>query len=354
MDFAASELDLIIQAYQELYPEEELSRCFFFFDEIQNIKGWERFVRRIYDTVSRHIFITGSNARMLGTEISTSLRGRSISYEILPLSFREFLRFKGISYEQYLPESRAKANHAFQEYMEFGGFPELVFTKEEELKYRILQEYFHVMLFRDLVEHYGIKNITALKYFLKRLFSNATKPLSINRIFNDLKSANLKIGKNSLYAYLDYAESVYLARTIKKYSFKLPAREFGERKVYVIDNGLLNALVFRFTGDRGKALEQIVFWELYRRGRRIFFMKNSFECDFIIHSGKGAKSAIQVCLDPGDPSTRKREIKGLIAACRKLGLEKGTIVSLDDREELEAGEVLISVVPIVDFLMSGS
>lgn len=351
LDLEAKDLDIIIQAYRELYPEQEISKCTFFFDEIQNITGWEKFIRRIYDTVSRHIYLTGSNAKMLSSEIATSLRGRSISFTILPLSFKEYLRFKKITYDPYIPEVQAQVYNALDTYIEGGGFPELVHLRDEGVRNKILQEYYQVMLFRDLVEHYQIKNIIALKYFLKRLFSSTTKELSVNRIFNDLKSANIKIGKNTLYSFLDFTESIFLTNTLHKFSSKLPVREFGERKIYVVDTGLLNALVYKFTEDRGKAVEQIVYWELKRRFDQILFIKNGFECDFVTMSASGhARNLIQVCIDLSDPLTRKREIKGLLAACKKLDLNKGTIISYDEQEEFTTDGVHISVNPLVRFL----
>ncbi len=351
LDLSVHELDLIIQAYRELYPEQDLSECTFFFDEIQNVTGWEKFIRRVYDTLSPHIFLTGSNAKMLSSEISTSLRGRSISYEIFPLSFKEYLRFNNISYDRYIPEIQAQIYNALDDYMEYGGFPELVNIQDKEIKFKILQEYYQVMLFRDLIDHYAIKNIVALKYFLKRLMASATKEISVNRIFNDLKSADIRIGKNSLYLFLDYAESIFLIRTLPKLSFKLPVREFGERKLYVIDTGLLNSLIYRFTADRGKAVENIVYWELQRRQEHIFFIKNGFECDFVSMSTDGsAYNAIQVCMDLHDSLTRKREIKGLISACRKLHLNRGTIISFDERDEITEQGINIKVIPLPQFL----
>lgn len=351
LDLAARELDLIIQAFRELYPEQHIADCTFCFDEIQNVPGWEQFIRRIYDTLSHRIFLTGSNAKMLSSEIATSLRGRSISYEVFPLSFKEYLKFKKIPYDRYVPEIQARAYSAFEDFMEYGGFPELVAIEDKEVANRILQEYYQVMLFRDLVEHYKITNIVALKYFLKKLLASTTKEVSVNRIFNDLKSANIKIGKNSLYAFLDYAESIFLVKTLPKYSHKLPIREFGERKIFVIDTGLLNALIYRFTADKGKALEQIVFWELQRRGNTILFLKNGFECDFITMSADGSiRQAIQVCLDINDQRTRKREIRGLVTACKKLGLSHGIIISLDDQEQITVDTIAITVLPVVQFL----
>jgi len=351
LGLVAGEADLILQAYRELYPTHDMASCYFFFDEIQNLPGWEGFLRRLYDTVSRHIFLTGSNARMLSSEISTSLRGRSISYEVFPLSFREYLNFKRIPVDFYVPEKKAAIYNALESYLEFGGFPELVSIDDENVRYRILQEYFNVMLFRDLVERYEIKNLIALKFFIKRLFSSATKQVSINRIYNDLKSAGIRIGKNSLYGFLEQAEAIFLVQTLKKHSQKVSIQEFGERKIFIIDNGLLNSVVFKFSDNRGKAMEQVVFWELRRRGGEVFFLKNGYECDFVTVSRAGdVTDIIQVCSDLSDPHTLLREKKGISMACKQSGVFHGTIITYDRQDRIEEDGITIDLVPFPSFL----
>lgn len=343
--------DLILQAYRELYPDMDMSKCYFFFDEIQNLAGWEFFIRRLYDSVSQHIFLTGSNAKLLSSEISTSLRGRSISYEVFPLSFKEYLDFRAISIDFFVPEIKAAVYNALESYLEAGGFPELVSVSDQDVRFRILQEYFDVMILRDLVERYNINNVTALKFFIKRLFSSATKQVSIHRIYNDLKSAGIKIGKNSLYDFLGYVESIFLAQTLKKYSTKLSVQEFGERKIYMIDNGLSNAVVYKFSADRGKAMEQVIFWELRRRGERFYFLKNGYECDYITTSRSGEViDAIQVCEDISNPQTLSRELKGIVKACKQTGLEHGMIITYDQKGEIEKDGIIISMIPLPEFL----
>lgn len=350
LDLNIEDLDLILQAYRELYPQKNLSNCYFFFDEIQNVIGWEKFVRRIYDSVSRHIFITGSNAKLLSSEISTSLRGRSISYEVFPLSFVEFLNFHKISFDFHSSQQRGLIYNTLEHFLRSGGFPELAFEQNDDIRNRILQEYFDVMLFRDLVERYEIKNIVALKFFLKRLFASATKQISVNRIFNDLKSAGIKIGKNSLYEYLERAEAIFLVQTLKKYSRKLSTREFGEQKIYTIDNGLLNSVVYNFSADTGKIMEQAVFLELRRRGTDLFYLKNGFECDFAICTHDAISNVLQVCYDLDDAVTRKREIKGLVSACRMFDLPRGTIVSWDEETVINIDGRTIEIIPLPRFL----
>ncbi len=353
LELIDGEADLILQSYRELYPNHNLTSCYFFFDEIQNLPGWEKFVRRLYDTVSRYIFLTGSNAKLLSSEISTSLHGRSISFEVFPLSFREYLSFNDIPIDFYLPDIKGNIYNALEIYLEFGGFPELGTIADPNIKYRILQEYFDVMLFRDLVEHYNINNLISLKFFLKRVFGCATKQISINRIYNDLKSTGIKIGKNSLYEFLEQAESIFLLQTLKKYSPKLSVQEFGERKIFIIDNGLLNSVVFKFSADRGKAMEQVVFWELRRRGKSLFFLKNGYECDFAIISKSGEiNEIIQVCSDISDSRTLSREVRGISTACKRLGISQGTIITYDRKDQIKVGDISISLIPLPVFLLA--
>lgn len=344
LDIKVDELDLILQAYRELYPDNDLNSCVFIFDEIQNIYSWERFVRRLYDSVGKNIFITGSNSRFLSREIATSLRGRTLPIEIFPLSFQEYLRFQKANTDLASSQSVANIQNHFLRYLAAGGFPELVHM-DETIRDTVLQEYFNVMLYRDMVERYNISNIALLKYFLRRLFTSATKSISVNAIYNDLKSSGFKIGKNQLYEYLDICRDIYLVFPLNKYSHKDVVRELGERKIYAIDTGLLNAVTFRFTDDFGKALEQLVFLELKRRGKEIYFYKNRSECDFIIKEKEIVTAAIQVTWSMDDTKTRKRELRGIVDACKNFHLKNGTIITSDSKEDTEIDNIHICVLP---------
>jgi predicted AAA+ superfamily ATPase len=345
LDLSLEELDLILQAYSELYPNQRLAECYFFFDEIQNIPGWEKFVRRTYDNITRNIFITGSNSKLLGSEIATSLRGRTLCFEIFPLSFREYLNFKGIDKDVYASRQLAYIRNAQATFLRQGGFPETLFV-EERLHSKLLQEYFNVLLYRDIAERHNVSNLPALKYFLKKLLASSTKQLSINKIYNDLKSGNIKIGKNTLYEFLDYAQNSYLGLILPRFDQSLVARELGEKKIYAIDTGLCNAVEYKFSEDMGKALENSIFLELKKRGRQIFYYRDdSCECDFLIADRGKIIEAIQVCFDLSIPETKKREIRGLKKICSRFGLDKGTIITSDTREEFDTEGVNIEAVP---------
>jgi uncharacterized protein len=350
LELKTEELDLLLQAYQELYPDILLDQCSFFFDEIQNIAGWDKFVRRIYDRGTKNIFLTGSNARFLSSDIATSLRGRTISYEIFPLSFSEYLNFREVTPDLNSTKSIALINHHLADYLKHGGFPELI-GYNDVLRNRVLQEYFNVMIYRDLAERYEIRNLPALKFFLKRIISSATKQVSVNNIYNELKSSGFKIGKNQLYDYLDAAVNVYLALILRKYSSSLVDRELGERKLYVIDTGLLNALDFKFSDDTGKALEQVVFLELKRREQEIYFFKEKSECDFIVKQGFEITEAIQVSASISNAETRTRELRGLMDCCKKFELKQGLIITLDNSNEFEQNGVMVTTMPLYRWLL---
>jgi uncharacterized protein len=349
LELNSDELDLILQAYMELYPSHNLSECYFFFDEIQNIPNWEKFIRRIYDTISKNIFITGSNSKLLSSEIATSLRGRTLSFEVFPLSFKEYLSFKDIEVDFYSSKSLAFIKNAQKSFLKNGSFPETLFL-EEIYANKTLQEYFNVLLYKDLAERYNITNTVALKFFLKRIISSSTKQISINKIFNELKSSGIKIGKNTLYEFLEYVQNIYLALTLQKYDNSLVNKELGEKKIYSIDIGLNNATEFRFSDDIGKSLENAVFLELKRKELDIYYYRTSkSECDFLVSNKNTIVDAIQVTFDMSDENTKNREIKGLIEACKNFNLNNGIIITFDSEDEIIENDIKIKIIPFYKY-----
>ena len=353
LDLKVEELDLILESFRELYPEQLLDECYFFFDEIQNIIGWEKFVRRVYDSISKHIFITGSNSKLLSSEIATSLRGRTLSYEVLPLSFSEYLNFKGVEVDLYASKSLAYIKHEQALFLKDGGFPETLFLEKQYVN-QTLQEYFNVLLYRDLAERYSITNTVALKFFLKRIIASATKQISINKIYNELKSSGIKIGKNSLYDFLEYVENIYLALPLSRYDKSLVNKELGEKKIYSIDIGLNNAIKFKFSDDRGKALENAVFLELKRRKADVYYYRDgSSECDFVVHKDDTIAEAIQVTYEMSEEETRARELKGALQACKKFSLSKAIIITNDEEDAFVHEDIEIKLVPFYKWVHQG-
>ncbi len=352
LNLDTNHFDLILQAYQELYPEEQLKKCYLFFDEIQNIKNWEKFVRRCYDTVTKNIFLTGSNANLLSTEIATALRGRTITFEILPLSFTEYLAFKKINPCKKTSANQALIDRSFHQYLSEGGYPEITLLPDS-LKNKALQEYFDVMTYRDLVERYKFTNLSLIKYFLKRIAASAGSYLSLNKIYNDLRSQGYKLDKNFLYNVNEAAKAVYLSLPVSKFDYSELKRAGSDKKTYFIDNGLLNALTFKFSDDYGKLLENLCYLEFRRRGYQVMYYKGSKECDFILEKNNKLLP-VQVCYNLSDPDTKARELTGLIFCCEKLSLKTGVILSLTGLNKETIKGVKVKFVSAVSFFLNES
>ena len=351
LQLRTEDLDLILQAYRELYPDLDLSQCYFFFDEIQEVDGWEKFIRRLDDSVSRHIYLTGSNARLLSSEIASALRGRCLSIEVFPLSFNEFLRFQQIEPDLISSRGRALMSAQFECYLTRGGFPELVNIESAEIRRKILQDYFDVMMFRDLIERYQESNVPALKYFLKRLLESISSPLSIAKIHNEMKSAGFKVGKNTLHDYMAMSEAVYFSIIATKYDPSIVRQTMAEKKAYLIDNGFLTQLSFRYQQDHGKLLENLIAVSLRRQQPNLQFIKGVQECDFVLPTQAGLMP-IQVAYDLSHPDTREREIKGLVKAAKFLNVTSGIIVTLNEDQTIQYQDLTIRIQPAWQFLIS--
>lgn len=343
-------LNNIIESYQELYPDINLDNCYFLFDEIQNINGWEKFVRRIYEQISKNIFITGSNSKLLSREISTSLRGRSINYEIYPLNFEEYLNFLDIEINLNSTRSISKIINTLEKFLVNGGFPELILL-DSEIKYKVLQEYFNVMIFRDLIERYDITQTAILKYFCKRVISNSSKEFSVNKIYNEIKSQGYKISKDTIYEFQNYVEAIYLAIFIPKYSHSIVKQEFSKKKVYSIDTGLAASIDAFFLKNKGSVLENLVFLELIKAGKKVLYYSNNFECDFLLIENEQVCEAIQVCFDINSDDTKNREEKGLINACKEFKLKRGLILTIDDENKYTVDGITIEIMPVYKYIL---
>jgi uncharacterized protein len=232
-----------------------------------------------------------------------------------------------------------------------GGFPEIV-GRSDELSEEILQEYFNVMLFRDLIERFGVTQTAALKYFCKRIVSSSSGEFSVNKVFNELKSQGYSIGKDTLYDFRDNVEAIYLNRFVPKYSFSVVKSEGSIKKSYIIDQGMGVSLDFKFGQDKGRLLENIVALELLKNGKQIAYWQELVECDFVVTDKDRVIEAIQVSLDISDPETHKREVKGLLACCKALELKEGYILTLNTFDEFERDGIFVHVVPAWSYFLS--
>lgn len=345
----------IIEAYREMFPDMDMASIYAFFDEIQLVEGWEYFVMRLFKHYTKNIFISGSNASMLSSELKSALRGWPLEEETLPLSFCEYCRFKGIATDSWLEQDLARLRNAFLEYNREGGFPEVVLTDGQLLKTRILQGYFDTMLLKDLAEHYKLTNIEVVRYFLKRILANLTKPTSLRAIHNDIRSRGLKVSKDTLYDWAQHACDIFMFRRVQSFSRSLQQSEGSMSKFYCIDNGLRDAVLLPQSDDNGKKLENTVFLELYRRrspADTIYYYQDRHECDFVVQRGTAVDSLYQVTWDMTDESTRQREINGLIEASRATSCRNLFIITADSEEQITADGMTVNVVAAWKWLLN--
>ena len=349
LPMTAAELGQIIETYYRIFPEHRDRTCYFFFDEVQNISGWEVWLRRLVDTERVQIAVTGSSAKLLSREIATALRGRSLSTEMFPFSFREALAHEEIEWSSAPrpgAKKRALLENRLRRYLLNGGFPE-VQTVSDNHRIRILQEYVDVVILRDIVERYQVSNILPLRTLIRHLLATPATLFSVNKFYNDLRSQGLACGKNTLHDYFEYLKDAYLIYPVSIHSRSERTRRVNPRKVYVIDTGLANAFLHRPQSDWGRLLENFVFMELRRKGLAIEYYRtgNGLEVDFIATDHRDTQTLYQASLELRDEQTRNREVRALTTAMQETGIKAATIVSLDTEEQIETEAGVIDVVP---------
>ena len=344
------DLDLILESYYELYPGNVGKKLYIFFDEIQVVPFWNLFLRRIYDQENVEICVTGSSSKLLSREIATQLRGRTLTYFIFPYSFKEFLKAKGVTLERHFEYKplRYEVKKLLQEYIEFGGFPEIV-DKDELLKTKILQEYFDLIFYKDMVERYKIRNFGMVKEMMLYLVNNFSSYFSTNKYYNFLKSQGKKVSKNTLFTYISCMADINFIFLVPKYG--KPKEQFANpKKVYVTDTGLINAVAFKVSMDIGRLYENVVFMELKRMEKEVYYWKNKYECDFIVKEGERIREAIQVCYDLTEEN-KEREIGGITDAMEEFQLKEGLIITGDLEGEEDIAGRKVSYKPLWKWLL---
>ena len=344
-----ADFDDILQAYREMYPTQPLKDVYMFFDEIQLIEGWELFVLRVFKNYCKHIYITGSTAKMLSGEMASALRGWPDEYREYPLSFDEYLDFKDVKANRFTEDGAAVLASEFKHYCKEGGFPQVVLADVATEKIKILQSYFNTMLFRDMIEHYGISaSPSVVRYFLKRVMNNITKPTSVNNIYNELKSQGMRVSKDSLYQWLDYACNIFLLRKVPKYTQSIVKQNLSPAKYYIADFAMRNAILLPQSDDEGKALENIVYMTLERdlgEEDQVFYFNETVECDFVVVKADHVEQLIQVCWQLDD-NNLSREVEGLVAASSYTGCKNCTIVTYNQPRTIDHDGLSIDVVPV--------
>ena len=329
VNFRIEDFEVLHQTLISLYGVQNN----FYFDEVQNIPDWELFVRRMYNKGCK-IYITGSNANLFSEELGTRLTGRYISLHIYPISFAEFS-------QEYMPLERVDFSTKeigmlkkyYSEYLELGGIPAYIRNKDPEY----LHSLYESILYKDIITRYKVGNPEALKKLLFFLASNCGKEVTLSKLLGMINNNGKIIKSNTTISdYCSYIENSFLCFFVNRYDDNLKAQQQAPRKVYFIDHVLAKILGFRISEDRGRTLENIVFIELKRRGHEIFYYSGVKECDFVVREGSHTRQLIQVCLELYDPSTKAREVSGLLEAMDKFSLSEGLIIT----ENEEGGEMI--------------
>jgi len=341
VQFQVKDFQTLLEVFIELFGNQST----FYFDEIQNIEGWERFVRRLYEQ-GKKIYITGSNARLLSKELGTHLTGRYIQLEVYPLSFREIIQHhypEVLSKKAFSTTDVGMILHHFSNYLKNGGIPEYVkFGKTEYLK-----DLLEGILYRDVIVRYGIQDEKALRETVYYLASNIGKEFS----YTNLAKAVGVSSPHTVVNYCDYLEQCYLCFFVNRYSHSLQKQMQSNKKCYMIDPALIRTAGFRVSEDRGRLLENVVFLHLKMQGKEIYFHQEKRECDFVVREGNRIVQVVQVTTSLSDAEVKEREVEGLIEAMRAYHLREGIILTENEQETIKVDGFQISVMPIWKWLL---
>jgi len=323
--------NFVVDDFEKLYSIiEERKYKALFFDEIQIVKGWELFVRQLLDEGFK-VCVTGSNASLLSKELGTKLTGRHLTKELFPFNYKEYLALT----------KQKRTEKTLRKHLEDGGFPEYLQTKDQE----ILQNLFTDILVRDIAVRFGIRDVKSLQNLASFLVSNVSKRVTAPK----LKSLLQIKATSTVLEYLSYLEQAWLFFFIPKYSHSLKAQAVNPKKVYCIDNGLINANSKSFSEDFGRKLENFVFLELRRKGLQIFYFADKSECDFVAFKNNKIVGVWQVCTTV-DEDNLDREVNGAIEALAFFGLKKGKIITLNQKDVVKKDGFEISLVPLLEFI----
>lgn len=346
LPLTSSDLVLLKETFFELNPKLNKNKVWFFLDEIQNVDNWELFVRTCLDE-EINTFISGSSSKLLSKDIATSMRGRTLSYTLLPFSFREYLKTKEINVEKFLSsDKKAEIINLFNKYLFDVGYPEAILYEKE--KDKILSNIFETALYKDVIEREKIRNTKSVLELIKALLTS--KEFSINKFYNYLKSMNVKTSRDALYNYTRYSEDAFVVFLLKK--FDLSYKKAGQTlpKVYFIDNGILTN---NNIDDKGRLLENLVFLELFRKELEIAYFQNAQkeEVDFLIRKGKKVESLIQVCYQFENFTTKEREVKILLKASKEFRCNNLLILTNNYEEDLKVQGKKIKIIPVWKWLL---
>ena len=340
----AWDADLVMRMLDVVYPGYD----FLLLDEVQNLDKWDLWVSELY-RLGKNLIITGSNAKMLSSEMATVLTGKYLQVEMLPFSLEEFFDWNKLDLHNLKEEQRTNAIVLTDDYLRNGGYPEVVASRQLTRSY--LNTLFDSIVWKDVAKRHNVRNITDLNDLAMYLVSNFCNPVSANELTEELGFSSVTTTKK----YLDYLHEPFLFYYVPRYNNKLRLMKKAPRKVYVVDNGLVAAKAFSLSDNLGRLLENQVFVELIRRGydtdKNMFYYRsrNDKEVDFVLREGTRIKRLVQVCYDLSSPKTEKREVDSLIECAGELKCDELVIVTNDDERTIEKDGYMINIIPVAKF-----
>ena len=335
---------LVMRMLDDVYPGYE----YILLDEVQNLDGWDLWVSELY-RLGKNLVITGSNARMLSSEMATVLTGKYLQVEMLPFSLEEFFDWNKLDLHMLKPEDITNSFVLTDDYLRNGGYPEVVASRQLTRSY--LDTLFDSIIWKDVAKRHNVRNVTDLNNLAMYLVSNFCNPVSANDLTTELGFSSVNTTKK----YMDYLHEPYLFYYLSRYNNKLTLMKKAPRKVYVVDNGFVASKAFSVSDNLGRLLENQVFIELVRRGydveRTMFYYRsrNDKEVDFVLRKGAHIERLVQVCYDMRNQKTEKREVDSIVECAGELKCDNLVIVTNNDKRRIEKDGYKIDVVPISEF-----
>ena len=340
----AWDANLVMRMLDDIYPGYE----YLLLDEVQNLDSWDLWVSELF-RMGKNMIITGSNAKMLSSEMATVLTGKYVQVEMLPFSLEEFFDWNKLELHALRDEDKAEALLLVDDYMRNGGYPEVVASRKLTRNY--LDTLFDSIVWKDVAKRHNVRNITDLNNLAMYLVSNFCNLVSANDLTSELGFSSV----NTVKKFMDYLREPYLFFYLPRYNNKLKLMNKAPRKVYVVDNGFVTAKAFEQSENLGRLLENQLFVELLGRGydvnKTLFYYRsrNDKEVDFVLRKATHIEQLVQVCYDMSSPKTEKREVESLIECGEELKCSNLTIVTKDDERTIEKNGFTINVVPINKF-----
>lgn len=340
----AWDANLVMRMLDDVYPNYE----YLLLDEVQNLDAWDLWVSELFRK-GKNLVITGSNAKMLSSEMATVLTGKYLQIEMFPFSMEEFFDWNKLDIHNLKSEQQAEGKVLTDDYMRNGGYPEVVASRQLVRSY--LDTLFDSIIWKDVAKRHNVRNITDLNNLAMYMISNFCNPLSANELSEELGFQSVNTTKK----FMDYLHEPYLFYYMSRYNNKLKLMKKAPRKVYVVDNGFVTAKAFAVSENLGRLLENQVFVELVRRGyntdKSMFFYRsrNDKEVDFVLRKGAHIERLVQVCYDMSSPKTEKREVDSIVECAEELRCSNLTIVTHEEERTLEKNGYTISVVPVSKF-----